>query len=123
MLGGFPHPVTAQSPPPRPAESLWPELLERQLENAVPGTHICPIYTNPTDRLRVLVAFFGGGLARREQCLYIADPDRAKEVAQALQALGPPASTEVDRGALLLVTTRELYVRDGHFDPQAMFQL
>ena len=87
------------------------------------GTHICPIYTNRSDRLRVLVAFFGGGLARGEQCLYFADPDRASEVTQALQALGPPVSTEVDRGSLRVVTTREPYLRDDHFDPQAMFQL
>ena len=103
--------------------ALWPRMLERQLENVGPGMHICPIYSTPTDRLRVLVAFFGGGLAHGEQCLYFADPDRADEVAQALHALGPPASTEVDRGALVLVTTRELYVRNGEFDPQAMFQL
>src|ERR1700687_3190204 len=112
--------------PPEPAAraaSLWPDLLERQLENAGPGTHICPIYTNPADRLRVLVAFFGGGLARGEQCLYFADPDRAGEVTQAVQALGPPASTEVDRGGLKLVTTREPYVRRGHFDAHAMFEL
>jgi PAS domain S-box-containing protein len=115
--------MTAPPAPSARAASLWPELLERQLENAGPGTHICPIYSDPVDRLRVLVAFFGGGLVRGEQCLYIADADRAGEVAQALQALGPPTSTEVDRGSLLLVTTRELYVRGGHFDPQAMFQL
>src|SRR5229473_3498486 len=100
--------MSAPLEPPARAASLWPELLERQLANAGPGTHICPIYSNPSDRLRVLVAFFEGGLVRGEQCLYIADPDRATEVAQALQALGPPASTEVDRGSLLLVTTREL---------------
>jgi PAS domain S-box-containing protein len=115
--------MTAPLEPAARAESLWPDLLERQLENAGPGTHICPIYSDPADRLRVLVAFFGGGLARGEQCLYIADPDRATEVAHALQALGPPASTEADRGGLVLVTTRDLYVRNGHFDPQAMFQL
>jgi hypothetical protein len=115
--------MTAPLEPAVRAESLWPDLHQRHVGNPGPGTHICQIYSNPAERLRVLRAFFGGGLARGEQCLYIADPDRATEVAQALRALGPPTSTEVDRGGLQVVTTRELYVRDGHFDPKAMFQL
>jgi Zn-finger protein len=70
------------------------------LENATVGTHICPIYSSPAERLHVLVAFFGGALWRGEQCLHIADPDHANEIASALQALGPKARTELDRGAL-----------------------
>jgi PAS domain S-box-containing protein len=101
----------------------WPEMLERQLENAQPGTHVCPIYRSPAERLRVLRAFFGGGLMRGQQCLYIAPPDQADELSQALRDLGPSVSTALDRGALVLVTARELFVRDGHFDPPAMLAL
>jgi PAS domain S-box-containing protein len=98
-------------------------MLERQLEKVGPGTHICPIYTTPADWLRVLVAFFAGGLRHGEQCLYFADPERATEVAQALQALGAHARRTIERGAIVVITTREQYVRDGHFEPQAMFEL
>ena len=98
-------------------------MLERQLENVGPGMHICPIYSTPTDRLRVLVAFFGGGLGHGEQCLYFADPDGADDVAKALQVLGADARRQLDRGAFVVVTTREQLVRDGHFEPQAMFEL
>jgi PAS domain S-box-containing protein len=98
-------------------------MLEHRLENVAPGAHICPIYSTPTNRLRVLVAFFGGGLRHGEQCLYFADPERASEVIQSLRALGLAAGTELDRGGMLAVTTREQYVRAGHFEPQAMFDL
>ena len=77
----------------------------------------------PNDRLRVLLAFFGGGLRHGEQCLYFADAHLANEVAQALQALGSPARTELERGGMVVVTTRDQYVRNGHFEPQAMFEL
>src|ERR1700694_4822933 len=102
---------------------LWPELLEHQLENFGAGMHICPIYSTPTDRMRVLVAFFDGALRHNEQCLYFADPDQANEVAQCLRDLGPSARAALDRGALVPITTREQFVRNGHFDPQAMFEL
>jgi PAS domain S-box-containing protein len=115
--------VTELLDPQRRDVALWPEILEHQLGHAPPGVHICPIYRSPAERLRVLLAFFRGGLHHGEQCLYFADPDRAAEVAGALEALGAQARTELERGALLLVASREQYVRNGHFEPGAMIDL
>jgi PAS domain S-box-containing protein len=100
------------------------ETLDRQLEILRTGAHVCPIYTSPAERLRVLVAFFRGALLHGGQCLYIADPERADELRRSLRELGAYAIDALDRGALIVVTTREPYVaQDGHFDPQSMLAL
>src|SRR5579859_2891959 len=99
-----PRPMSEPGDPNARFAGLWPRMLERRLENVAPGAHICPIYRTPTDRLRVLMAFFGGGLRHGEQCLYFADAHLANEVAQALQALGSPARTELERGGMVVVT-------------------
>src|SRR6266567_266023 len=109
--------------PTAPSLARWPRMLEHRLENVAPGAHMCAIYTTPTDRLGVLVAFFSGGLRHGEQCLYFADAERASELTRSLRALGPAASSVLDRGGMVAVTTREQYVRAGHFEPQAMFDL
>src|SRR5207248_1314167 len=103
--------------------ALWPRLLDRQLEHLSPGTHLCRMYTSPPDRLRVLSAFFGGGLMHGEQCVYFADPVAAADVGRVLHALDLPAHAPIDHGGMVMVTTRSQFVRNGHFQPQAMFQL
>jgi PAS domain S-box-containing protein len=110
---------------PAPSTALWTETLGRQLENLRPGAHVFQIYTNRSEQLRVLVSFFRGALIHGGRCLYIADPERADEVSRALRALGQYAADALDRGALILVTTRQPYVNrwDGRFEPQGMLAL
>jgi len=99
------------------------ETLERQLVSLSAGAHVCPIYTTAAERANALVPFFRGGLARGEQCLYIADAEGVEELLNALRADGIEIEAVIERGALIALTERSLYARNGHFDPDAMFTL
>jgi hypothetical protein len=79
--------------------------------------HLCFPYESEDERRRTVVAFVRGGLARRERCLYIASEAEQRLFLAELEAAGVPAANEVSRGALLLRTQTETYLRSGAFDP------
>jgi len=79
--------------------------------------HLCFPYESEDERRRTVVAFVREGLARRERCLYIASEDEQRTFLAELEAAGVPAAAEVARGALLLKTRTETYLRTGCFDP------
>jgi PAS domain S-box-containing protein len=95
------------------AEALW-----RQLENFPPGSHVCPIYSNPDDRHRMLAPYIQAGIVQGEQCLYIADDAGLDD----LRGHGIGSDEDLARGALIVLTARESYLRDGRFDPDRMFE-
>jgi hypothetical protein len=43
---------------PAPAADQSIDTLVRQLEYLGPGAHLCPIYSRPAERLRMLVPYF-----------------------------------------------------------------
>ena len=63
------------------------------------------------------MAFVREGLARRERCLYIASEVEQRTFLAELEAAGVPTAPELVRGALLLKTQAETYLRSGSFDP------
>jgi signal transduction histidine kinase len=94
--------------------------LERQLAGLKQGDHACLIYENASEQLAVAVPFVKDGLARNERCIYIADNRRAKEIEQALSAAGVDLDRERQRGALQILTKRDVYLATGRFEPQRM---
>jgi PAS domain S-box-containing protein len=94
------------------------ETLVHQLENLQPGAHLCPIYSRPAERLRILVPYFQAGVRRGEQCLYIADEAAVED----LRVQGFGTDADFANGALVMLTTRESYLRDGRFDAERMFE-
>ncbi len=84
---------------------------------------MCPIYSTATERINTLVPFFRAGVARGEQCLYIADAQSVEHMLRPLRADGIDIDAAIERGALVALTERTPYVRDGQFDPDAMFAL
>ena len=79
--------------------------------------HLCFPYESEDERRRTLVAFVREGLTRRERCLYIGGEDDQRDFVAALEASGIAAALEVERGALVLATQAETYLRSGGFDP------
>ena len=57
----------------RASEPAWTETLRQQVGGVGAGVHICMLYDTPEQRIGALVPYFRTGLARGEQCLYIAD--------------------------------------------------
>ena len=70
--------------------------------------------------MAIIVPFLKAGLVQGEHCAYIADEQTVEEVAQSLRAAEVDVLREQKRGALLLLTKRETYLRSGTFDPQNM---
>lgn len=94
--------------------------LARQIRGLPHGEHLCLIYENATEQLAAVVPFLQEGLARNDRCVYVADESSAEEVTQALAAGGVDVAGAHQRGALILLTPREAYLRSGEFDPHAM---
>ena len=74
--------------------------------------HLCLIYQDDAEMLAALVPFFRNGLDRGERCIYIGD---SPPVAERFAALV--------RDGLVVMDTRDAYLRDGSFDLDRMLSL
>ena len=94
--------------------------LERQNRGLRHGDHRCLIYESAAEQMAAIVPFLKEGLARNECCISIVHDRTVEEVAGALAATGVDVSHERKRGALLLLTSRDTYLRSRAFDHAVM---
>jgi signal transduction histidine kinase len=80
------------------------------------------LYETPAEQQAALAPFFAEGLARGERCLWIVD-DRADEAKSLLHTAGIDVAAEIARGALVIQTKRETYLKGGAFDPHGMMTM
>jgi signal transduction histidine kinase len=80
--------------------------------------HLCFPYESEDEKRTTLVAFVREGLARRERCIYVGSPADQSEFVVALEAAGVQPARALERGALVLATQAETYLRTGLFDPE-----
>ncbi|MBF5046481.1 histidine kinase [Aggregicoccus sp. 17bor-14] len=106
-----------QSQPPSLAK---PAPLDSQVEAMKHGEHYCLVYETPEEQWAAVVPFLTAGLARNEACAYITDEHSIDEVRHALQAHGVEVERHVARGALVFLSKREAYLREGSFNPPGM---
>jgi PAS domain S-box-containing protein len=99
------------------------EELHQQIERLRPGDHLCLIYESRAEQLAIAAAFTKAGLERGERCLYIADEGSPDEIVAALAAAQIDVARERQRGALLLLTTKDTYLREPTFDARATIAL
>jgi hypothetical protein len=79
--------------------------------------HLCFPYESEDEKRTTLVAFVRDGLARRERCVYIGAPADQSELLRSLETAGVGVAPALERGALVLKTQAETYLRTGRFDP------
>ncbi|HEY2729385.1 MAG TPA: MEDS domain-containing protein [Polyangia bacterium] len=79
--------------------------------------HLCFPYESEDEKRTTLVAFVRDGLARRERCVYIGTLADQSELLRSLEAAGVRVARALERGALVLKTQAETYLRSGRFDP------
>ena len=85
--------------------------------------HVCAFFDTFEDEVRVLKPFIQEGLARGEKAFHIVDPEvRAKYPAE-LQKRGIDVADAEGRGQFEIRTWHEAYLREGHFDQNAMLAL
>ena len=96
--------------------------LVRQLAALRPGDHLCMIYDDPEQQMRAAVPFIQQGLRQGERCVYIADVDRIEDTVDVLRAAGVDVTRHEQEGGLIVCTHREMYLRDGIFEPEDMIE-
>ena len=96
--------------------------LHEELSALDHGSHLCLVYDTPAEQVRAAVPFITGGLERGECCVYIVDEHTAVELRDVLAAAGIDVAREMMRGALVIASQRETYLREGAFDPHAMVE-
>jgi PAS domain S-box-containing protein len=94
--------------------------LERQLIDLKQGDHICLIYETRAEQMASAIPFPKEGLSRGERCLYIADDSSVEAIAQELAAAEVNVDHERERGALMMLTKQDSYLKGGKFDPHTM---
>ncbi len=102
-------------------EKVNNDLTEEMRKIAVKD-HLCLIYKNQAEQFAAAVPFIKVGLERHEKCIYIADENTAADVLKALQDGGVEVEEALKNGALLVISKRETYLRQGYFDPDEMIQ-
>jgi hypothetical protein len=87
------------------------------------GDHVCLFYREPQEQMDVAAPFVQIGLLRGERCLCVLNSDQTDFLCQSLASRGMDAAHEIARGALLLASPQEAYLRGGRFDRDEMMKL
>src|SRR5439155_1003689 len=129
--GGAPQPRRADALPRgcrarrrRPSLSRGRPMTPLTLEaNLRAGDHVCAMYDTDAEWLRAAIPYFSEGLVRGEACVYVAPEKDTAQLEVALRAAGIDMDAALRRGALRFATAEATYLRDGHFDPDAIIAL
>jgi hypothetical protein len=85
--------------------------------------HVCAFFHSRDEEYRVLLPFITDGIERGEKAFHIVDPElRADHVSRLAAADLDPAALE-SAGQLQLINWEDAYLREGHFDQDAMLAL
>lgn len=85
------------------------------------GDHICVVCDSAQDRLHAAAQYVADGIRKNEFVMYAADPETTAKLRARLSSDGINVEHEMARGALSLPTPQDAYLRDGRFDPEAMY--
>jgi signal transduction histidine kinase len=108
--------------PPGPLPSFlraW-SLNHPELSSCGNHDHLALIYENQDEQLDIVVPFLRLGLERGEKAVYIHDDNTAETVIAAMERHGIDVAAATDAGALVILTKRDAYLRNGDFDPEWM---
>jgi hypothetical protein len=85
--------------------------------------HVCAFFSSRDEEYRVLLPFIKEGMDRREKAFHITDPKLRQDHLGRLAAAGiDVAAAERDKQLEVLVWD-QAYLRDGHFEQNAMLAL
>ncbi len=99
-----------------------PAPLLAAIEKLQPRDHLCLLFKTREEEFSAVVPFLRLGLERGERCVYIVDENTADEVLRALADDGVDAAAAVASGALIVISKRESYLKNGYFDPDLMIR-
>jgi hypothetical protein len=84
------------------------------------GGHICVFYQDESTLLDFLVPYICDGLRAGEKCFLVQEKSLVRRLPSALEFAGVSYKAEVERNAIELYCTEDVYLKSGRFDVQAM---
>lgn len=87
------------------------------------GTHICQIFSDEDERNDALLKFLLSGLQAKERAACFSEKTDERTINAFFSQNGLSCSELSRQGALALSGTREVYFKDGRFDPERMLDL
>ncbi|HLI02836.1 MAG TPA: MEDS domain-containing protein, partial [Terracidiphilus sp.] len=120
MVTFAPDPLTVMPPGPLPSFLRAWSLNHPELSSCGNHDHLALIYENQDEQLDIVVPFLRLGLERGEKAVYIHDDNTAETVIAAMERHGIDVAAATDAGALVILTKRDAYLRNGDFDPEWM---
>src|ERR1700733_7681230 len=87
------------------------------------GDHICFVYQDAEEQLSTASPFVQIGLARGERCLCVLPNARLDGLFSWLDDHGVDTQKELSRGALMVATPGEAYLKGNGFDRHQMVKL
>lgn len=85
--------------------------------------HVCAFFDHPDDEYRLLLPFIKDGFEHGDRAFHIVDPALRADHARRLTEVGIDVEATQQRGQLEIRNWEEAYLRDGHFDQDAMLAL
>jgi hypothetical protein len=85
--------------------------------------HVCAFFNSREEEYRVLLHFIKEGIDRGEKAFHITDPALKADHLQRIERAGIDVTDTQRRGQLQVLVWQEAYLREGHFDQDAMLAL
>jgi hypothetical protein len=85
--------------------------------------HVCAFFDHPDDEYRLLLPFIKDGFDCGHRGFHIVDPALRADHRRRLQDVGIDVTAAEERGQIEIRTWEQAYLRDGHFDQDAMLAL
>ena len=87
------------------------------------GDHICFFYRSAEEQFSTAAPFVQVGLLRNERCLCVLPTEKIQMLLSHLDDCDIDIQKAIDRGALILCTPEEAYLKGGAFDREQMAKL
>ena len=100
----------------QPAVHLAGSVLDRK-------RHVCAFFHNRDEEYRVLMPFITEGFEHGDRAFHIVDPDNRSDHMERLRGGGVDTESAEQRGQLTVIRWEDAYLREGHFDQNAMLAL
>jgi len=85
--------------------------------------HVCAFFHNRDEEYRVLLPFVKEGFEEGHKAFHIVDPAHREEHLHRLKEVGIDVAEMEQKGQLEVRRWEDAYLRDGHFDQNAMLAL
>ena len=85
--------------------------------------HVCAFFHSREEEYRVLMPFITEGFEHGDRAFHIVDPDNRADHMERLRGAGIDTKTAEADGQLTVIRWEDAYLREGHFDQNAMLAL